>query len=606
MARHRVTYLSFLSFTFLYFSHQVIGAAQNFPVPFNTAKSYGFDGPWQAVSVSVGGWDPLDPSTEGNDFPYANPSDQSQVDLYPGGSFSSSVITKEACASFSKFGECGTGGTWEPPANGTDISFAPTNNNPVTGIHESMNIFRNAITNQKTTVFNVSLGPVGAGNITNPDGTSRGVELGNLALGAEQQEQVFSLSDDGSVPPIEAWTFSGRLYNLSQIPSYSYTLHIGSVPYNYPGSLVFGGYDKGRMLGSATSFDGDVQLSDISIGVEEGASPFPFTTKNQLLVTNTSQPGSLQVGLDSLSPYMYLPKQTCDAITQNLPVSFDQKSKYYIWNTADPNFKAIVTSPAYLAFSFPPAPGTTDDVVIKIPFGLLNLTLTPPIVSSATQYFPCMPNSGEEGGYILGRAFLQSAFIGRNWNRKTTWLAQAPGPGVALQGLGVQYTDIEDTDTEITGFTGNDLFRQSWSNHWTPIKGANSNNNSSSSSSSSNSSDLSTGAKAGIGAGIGVAALAVLAGAALIFRRQRQKKRDSPSSQSLFSNSQRQGEVGTMPKWPNENKDAWSQGHSSFMEPPLPQEPAEADSIPTHAPVYESDSIPKRQPIYEMPSESRR
>ncbi|KAL9105937.1 MAG: hypothetical protein Q9227_008961 [Pyrenula ochraceoflavens] len=603
MARHHLRYGIALPLISLLLVHQIAAGGQNFPVPFNTVKSYGFDGPWQAITLGVGGWDPLDPDNANNSFPYADPSKQSQIDMYPGGSFSSIVITQEACSSFSKFGECGTGGTWEPPEN-DDIAFAPTNDSPDTGIYEDLTIYRNALTNQKTTVFNCSISTVQSGNITNPDGSSRGVELGNFALGAEQQTQVFSLSDDGSVPPIEAWTFSGRLFNQSQIPSYSYAMHIGSVPYNYPGSLVFGGYDKGRMLGQATSFDGSVVLTDISIGVETGSSPFQFSSKDQLLITNTSQPGSINVNPDPLSPYMYLPKQTCDALAQTLPVTFDQKSKYYLWNTNDPNFKKVVSSPAWLGFTFPPAPGQTDEVLIKVPFGLLNLTLSPPIVSNPVQYFPCMPVTPTSGTYTLGRAFLQSAFLGRNWNRKTTWLAQAPGPGVAMQGMGVQYTDIENDDTEVTGFTGNDLFKQSWSNHWTPIKSTTANDNSTSS--SDGSSGLSTGAKAGIGIGAAAGAIIVLLGAALLYRRQRQTRRDSPGSRSLFSNSQRQSEVGTLPSYKSEHKDAWQHGHQSYMEPPLPQAPAEADSRPRHAPLYEPDSIPKQYPVYEMPSESRR
>lgn len=606
---HKSTILGLISLCLV---ENVLGRGQNLPVSFSQ-KTYGFDGPWHAVTIGVGGWDPLDSNNEENDHPFAAPEDQTQIDLYPGGSFTTRVITSAACNDFSAYGECAAGGTWKPPSR-TNIQFAPNNNDKDTGLMETTKIFRNALTYAKNTVFNASIGVVTTGNITNPDGTTRGVELGNFALGAEDQAQVFTLSEDGSIPPIQAWTYSGYLYNTSQIPSYSYGLHIGSVAFNYPGSLVFGGYDKGRMIGQTSSFDGEVQLLDIKFGVETGASPLPFNSKDQLLITNTSQPGQIQVSPDPLSPYMYLPKQTCDAITNGLPISFDDKSKYYLWNTNDPNFQKLVTSPAYLAFQFPPSPGQTDNVVIKVPFALLNLTLTPPIVSTPVQYFPCMPDNPQSGTYTLGRSFLQSAFLGRNWNRKTTWLAQAPGPGVAKQGLGVQYTDLQDTDTTINGFLGNDLFAKSWAGQWQPIKapgsgsGGKSNGGSSDNNNNNSSSGgLSAGAKGGIGAGVGCAVVALLAGAAFLFRRQRQKHRDSPTTQSLFSGSGRQSDAGTMQRWQNENKDPHVWNHQSTNYTPYdpyvhgpapappPSEPAEADSLPTSGPVYEMPA-PERRP----------
>lgn len=608
---HRSTFLSLLSLCLV---ELTAARGQNIPVSFSE-KTYGFDGPWHAVTIGVGGWDPLNSDNEENPHPFAAPEDQTQIDLYPGGSFTTTTISSAACKDFSAYGECGAGGTWQPPSR-TDVQFAPSNRNKDTGVNENLKIFRNALTFNKNTVFNASIASVTSGNLTNPDGTTRGVELGNFALGAEDQAQVFTLSEDGSIPPIQAWTYSGYLYNTSQIPSYSYGMHIGSVAFDYPGSLVFGGYDKGRMIGQTTSFADDVQLLDIVFGVQTGASPLPFESKNQLLVTNMSQPGQIQVGPDPLSPYMYLPKQTCDAIIDGLPISFDDKSKYYLWNTNDPNFQKLVTSPAYLGFQFPPAPGDTDNVVIKVPFALLNLTLTPPIVSSPTQYFPCMPDAPQSGTYTLGRSFLQAAFLGRNWNRKTTWLAQAPGPGVANQGMGVQYTDLQDADTTVSGFMGENLFAKSWSNHWTPIKSTPSNTSNNDgdtkgkggSGSSDDSSGLSAGAKGGIGAGVGCAAIALLAGVAILFRRQRQKRRDSPTTQSLFSGSGRQSDQGTMQRWQNENKDhhVWNHQSNNYTPydpyvhgpappPPPSSEPAEADSRATSGPVYEMPA-PERRP----------
>jgi hypothetical protein len=111
-------------------------------------------------------------------------------------------------------------------------------------------------------------------------------------------------------------------------------------------------------------------------------------------------------------PYMYLPENTCSAIASLPLVTFDQKMGYYIWNTTDPAFKAIMSSPSALKFSFSTDSGIED---ISVPFALLNLTLDYPLVSTPTQYFPCIPYTpSDDSLYHLGRAFLQAVFLGQH------------------------------------------------------------------------------------------------------------------------------------------------------------------------------------------------
>ncbi len=513
----------------------VASAAQNFPVPFSTTY-FGFDGPWQAISAQVGGWDPLDPTNENATYVYVDPSEQNTVNLYPGGFYSDWVMSSTACQQYNSY-DCGVGGFWTQVPTTTDIDYPPGYGGPdITG---TGTLYRNAMTlggQSGQTLTNLSIAVLDNGTVTNPDGTTRGFDLGFLSLGADQQQQVFTLDvEEGTA--IDAWTFPGRLYNNSVIPSYSFALHIGSAAYNYPGSLVYGGYDKGRMLGPATTWntlpgssDPALNLLDIGIGVETGASPFSFTSKDQLLLTNTSTHQSMQVNPDSTVPYMYLPRETCDEIVSDLPVTFDSTSGYYLWNISSPNYTTVVTSPAYLSFSFPPAPGTSNNVVVKMPFSLLNLTLMPPLVSEPKQYFPCMPYNPDNGVMTLGRAFLQAAIWGKNFNRGTFWLGQASGPGPILAGMGTDYTDIADNQTTFAGY---DLSQYSytWSNHWKPLTASSTSGDTGSGGmGSSSGSGLSTGAKAGIGVGVAVGALALIA--LIVFLVLRRRKGDSEKAPS--------------------------------------------------------------------------
>ena len=85
---------------------------------------------------------------------------------------------------------------------------------------------------------------------------------------------------------------------------------------------------------------------------------------------------------------------------------------------------------------------------------------------------------GEAASYLgenilLGRAFLQAAFIGTNWNRNISWLAQAPGPGPDKTGLGHSETDLLPTATALEFQSSQSLFRDSWKGYWTPLSSPN-------------------------------------------------------------------------------------------------------------------------------------
>jgi hypothetical protein len=209
---------------------------------------------------------------------------------------------------------------------------------------------------------------------------------------------------------------------------------------------------------------------------------------------------------------------------------------YYLWNTSDPKFEKVVTSAAYLGFSFPRDQDSHEAVVIKVPFALLNLTLDTPITSAPVQYFPCTPYNTSTP--ILGRAFLQAAFIGRNWKMRTSWIAQAPGPGVRQgklgqekrQGLGEQNLDTLDEAVSVEGYTGSDWFTKSWEEQWSleeSLKGSGMTESQSSSNGTlSTNGGLSAGAKAGIGVSVAFGVIALIA--ALFFvRKVLAKKRAS-------------------------------------------------------------------------------
>ena len=158
-------------------------------------------------------------------------------------------------------------------------------------------------------------------------------------------------------------------------------------------------------------------------------------------------------------PYLYLPRKTCDAIAAHIPVTYQPDVNLYTWNVADPRYTNIVNSPSQLVFTFEQS--VTSNLTIKVPFALLNLTLSPPLAPVPTPYFPCQPFEGAQGMWFLGRAFLQAAYIAMNLDQNKAVLAQALGPGVATSSI-----QAFQSDDVTMASSSDDAYATTWAGRW--------------------------------------------------------------------------------------------------------------------------------------------
>ena len=353
------------------------------------------------------------------------------------------------------------------------------------------------------------------GSWTLPDGSMYPIEVGNLALGAPEVNQSWN---DGT-GRFNSSLVPSSLYLQGQTPSNSFGMHIGSTAMSIPPSLYLGGYDQSRVLGNVTVQDYNmhyfpIDLLDIGIGVAEGSSPFPFNSKTGLLAQGNSSIGvAMQVLIDPIAPYLYLPKSTCDAIAQYLPLTYNSNLGLYFWDISSTAYSTITSSSSYLSFTFRLNSSVTETTTINVPFSLLNLTLTAPLVNTPTQYFPCTPfSTGQSYGIpTLGKAFLQAAFLGVNWGLEDNgvwFLAQAPGPNTPSQAV---VKSIGLNDESITASTNE--WAETWKGSWTVLGDGSVGGNSTSSETASGSDAgvrLRTGALVGIvvgavvGLGLGI------------------------------------------------------------------------------------------------------
>ena len=461
-----------LSF-FLLLNYSVRGLAQDGLQPLQVRPStqlYGPDGPWQAVSIGFG--DPPQP-----------------LDLYPGGVWESTILTEDICQEYADE-SCGTGGLFHPGDSNTidetsiQYDYGESGNTSQvpyeltygamlysfsnsTPILDQLQIANHTVQNFSARIFS-SLTMVYSGK-------EYPIQVGELALGpiANQSFSVGGPTTNASLVP-------GTFDSQQIIPSNSYGLHIGigAEAHKLDLSLMLGGYDASRIVGNVShqpvrpETDDDygnefiIDLLDVTIGVDHGASPFSYSSKEGLLNAGNSSitSGGVQVVMNPLAPYLNLPNSTCAAIAKELPVIYNTELSLYLWNVTDPQYANVVTSPTYLSFVFN---GSSGNITINVPFQLLNLTLQPPLVSRNTSYFPCQPPQGNTGEYSLGRAFLQAAFIGVSWagQGKGDWyLAQAPGPNI---GPNAQPKAIKN-DVPESGLSSN--WSTTWNGHWTALQ----------------------------------------------------------------------------------------------------------------------------------------
>lgn len=186
---------------------------------------------------------------------------------------------------------------------------------------------------------------------TYPGGAKYTLDVGHLSLYGGSQTISWTSTNGSSI------TYNRTLpdiYAYGYIPSPSYGLHIGSVEPNITASLILGGYDSSRVLSPPiTSTTDYLTLTDIILKFSRGGFALQNATSSGRITNLLRANGStLQVHPRPGVPYIYLLRQTCDAIAAHLPVTYNAAFNLYFWNTDSPSYHSIITSPHYLSFSF--------------------------------------------------------------------------------------------------------------------------------------------------------------------------------------------------------------------------------------------------------------
>ena len=536
--------------------------------------TYGPDGPWQAVKLSIGGSDvSLYPGTGKASYAFSTgfckngPSNCTarQAGLYDEQASSSKDISQQLTGG--GIGQFGSDAIMNYTSNGTllldDFAFASDDAD-----------------HQKIEAKNMLMWSVDSQTTTPPSGSSYPQRVAGLALGWANStvERLSNGKPNGSTP-----TFIGSLQQTYNLPSKSWGLHVGSARYHIPGSLIVGGYDSTRAIGDvftgSLTPDGEpvVTLTGIRINSNSTADDSK-ATRNFLLDGGNA---SLPVTLHPSVPYLSLPAAVCAAAATFLPLTFLPRLGLYAWDTADPRYASFIDSPRELNFHF-----AGSRLIVRVPLKLLNLTLEPPLVDAPTPYFPC---SSSENRFALGRAFLQAAYLAVNWDRQLLFLAQAPGPGYERAAKVAPFAP----DATAMAAGSAESFDASWSNAQAAAAASSAAAVASPSSAApggpaSAGGGLSTGAVAGIAVGATAAGFALLGLLAFLVLRARRQRRAA----GLADEKKAPVEMW-QPEGSWKNGGAWKTGKQEVLEMEEVRTPVvEADA---GSGVVEADGGPKSE-----------
>lgn len=121
---------------------------------------------------------------------------------------------------------------------------------------------------------------------------------------------------------------------------------------------------------------------------------------------------SLPMVLDSTVSQLWLPRVVCDAMEDALGLTFDTVSELYLVN--DTARQALIELDPTFTFKLAADSTSNETTTITLPYPAFDLQIGPPTYDFNFHYFPIRR---ARKGSVLGRAFLQGAYLVVDWER---------------------------------------------------------------------------------------------------------------------------------------------------------------------------------------------
>lgn len=166
--------------------------------------------------------------------------------------------------------------------------------------------------------------------------------------------------------------------------------------------------------------------------------------------------GGFSATIDSTLPYLILPDDILDHFQERFRLQYDEDTRFYTVNSSSHEWN--LQQNATVSFKIGAGPRDSDiSTSIELPYAAFDLQLSSPIMPNATQYFPI--KRSDNGIYVLGRTFLQEAYIIVDYERANFTVAPAyfstPLPEESLVTIfNKTYTGIPRQQPSSSGLSG--------------------------------------------------------------------------------------------------------------------------------------------------------
>ena len=184
------------------------------------------------------------------------------------------------------------------------------------------------------------------------------------------------------------------------------------------GSLTLGGYDASKFQANNITFTfAPDNQRDIVVGIQGINAVDADGSKHDLLGSK-----GITAYIDSTVPYIYLPLSACTLFEQAFGLTYDTNSELYL--LTDSQHSALLDQNPTITFTLGNTVSGGPTTTINIPYAAFDLQVTYPLVSNTTSYFP-LKRGANETQFVLGRTFLQEAYLTVDWERQNFTVSQA-------------------------------------------------------------------------------------------------------------------------------------------------------------------------------------
>jgi hypothetical protein len=126
--------------------------------------------------------------------------------------------------------------------------------------------------------------------------------------------------------------------------------------------------------------------------------------------------------IDSTTSQMWLPQNVCDLFAQAFGLKYDTYTELYLVN--DTMHKQLQQSNPSVTFTLGNTGSTSEPTNIVLPYAAFDLQAGIPLFNFSTNYFP-LRVAANASQQVLGRAFLQEAYVFVDWERNNFTIGQA-------------------------------------------------------------------------------------------------------------------------------------------------------------------------------------